>query len=597
MLWTPSLYLGGLTLALAAGGLGWGRGRKARDDPAWPGWLALVATVALAGSFGRFGGPFWVARLIPGVADGLGPHDPPQARERFDGFLPDGTGSVYGLLALVLPGFSLFRYPAKLLPIAAVAVAAFAGRGWDRLTRGETRAPERWCTAALAVTLALLTLMLAAQGPISAALGRLLPQEGEFGSAYATGALGATLRGLLHGGVILSLGVVLAKWAPRNSQLAGACALMVMTLDLALANAPLIWTAPQAEFDAMPEALRRIADAESAEPRKGGEPALDVYRIHRMEMTAPPFGHGSGTTRTLRSLVAWQRDTLEPLYGLPAGAQYSLFQGFLDNEDYVRFFGSELTSTTSSTYAVSQRGMSLWNARYLILSVTGNGWVESRGTRGLTRIYPLDSVVRNTRETERWISRQDWQLVQNHSAYPRAWLVHDVRIRPPSRGTSDPQYWELMQDLVYQASPSWRQPGRPNYDLRGVAFVETARAEEFAGSVSRTPPSPGESVAITRYEPQRVELVAQLKRPGLVILADACDAGWSLAIDGASAPIYRTNRMMRGAAVKAGRHRLVYTYNPTSWRIGAAVSLGGIAMLAALVPWAWAPRSSGYSPT
>jgi uncharacterized membrane protein YfhO len=91
-------------------------------------------------------------------------------------------------------------------------------------------------------------------------------------------------------------------------------------------------------------------------------------------------------------------------------------------------------------------------------------------------------------------------------------------------------------------------------------------------------------VAITRYGPQRVELVAQLERLGLVVLADAYDTGWWLAIDGVSAPIYRTNRMMRGAAVKAGRRTLVYTYYPASWRIGAALSMAGLVALAALIP-------------
>jgi hypothetical protein len=594
--------MGGLTVALAAGGLGWGRGRdrKPHDLPAWPGWLALVGAIALAASFGRFGGPFWLARAIPGVRAVLGPHDPPQGRERFDEFLPDGTGSVYGLLALLLPGFSLFRYPAKLLPFAALSVAALAGRGWDELLRGHSRAPRRWCLAGLALTLALVTLIHGAWGPITMTLGRRLSPHGELGPVNAAAAVAATLRGLLHGGVSLTLGLVLTKWAPRSPRAAGMVALLAMTLDLALANASLIWTVPQAEFDAMPHALRLIANAERGHRRgvEAGQTALDLYRVHRMEMTPPTFGQGPKASGRLGALVAWQRDSLEPLYGLPAGAQYTLFQGFLDNEDYVRFFDSEATSTTTtaSGYAVSRRGMSLWNARYVILPVSGNGWSGSSASLGLERIHPPNSIVRSAPEAERWIARQDWQLIRNLDAYPRAWLVHDVRIRKPSQGTGDPQYWELMQDLVYQSFPSWRQPGRPTYDLRGVAFVETAQPDAFAGMVSRTAPGPGESVVITRYEPQRVELSVQLDRPGLVVLADAYDPGWSLAIDGAAAPIHRTNRMMRGAAVKTGRHTLVYTYDPASWRIGAGVSAAGLAVLAALVPWAWAQRGTAIRP-
>ena len=165
-----------------------------------------------------------------------------------------------------------------------------------------------------------------------------------------------------------------------------------------------------------------------------------------------------------------------------------------------------------------------------------------------------------------------------------------VRVRKPIRGRTDPEHLELMQDLVYQADAFLRDPNRPLFNPRVSAFVETDQPQSLAGYVSRTLVDPAESVAVTRDEPQRVELVATLKRPGLVILASVDYPGWNLAIDGAPAPIYRTNRMMRGAAVKAGRHTLVYTYDPASFRIGAALSFAGLAALAALVPWARAQQ-------
>jgi hypothetical protein len=527
------------------------------------------------------------------VAEVLGPHDPLRRRERFDGFVPDGTGSVYGLLALVLPGFSLFRYPAKLLSVAALAVAALAGRGWERLTAGETRAIRRWCQAGLGVTLVLLVVCLAARGPIVATLARRLPADIEFGPVDPSAAIGATLRGLVHGGLVLLLGLVLAKIGPGRPRSAGALAVVVMTLDLGIANAPLIWTVPQGELDRVPQALQLIAEREGQ--AVGLRQSLDPYRVHRMEMAAPPATGGPLARRRLHAAVAWQRDTLEPLYGLPDGVQFTLFQGFLDNEDYVRFFDSESVAdspgSTSTTYRLSSRGMSLWNARYVILPVSTGGWFGGDARQRLERIHPPDSVARGAATTERWIAAQDWQLLRNPGAYPRAWLAHDVRVRPPVAGMGDPNYWDLMQDLVYQAFPSWRQPGRPLYDLRAVAFVETDHPESLAGAVSRTLPGPDERVEVTRYEPQRVELVAQLERPGLVVLADAYYPGWRLAIDGQSAPIYRTNRMMRGAAVKAGRHTLVYTYEPLSVRIGAGISLAGLVVFAALVPWAIRPRT------
>jgi hypothetical protein len=581
-LWTPSLYIGGLTLMLAASGMG--TTRKTRACAAWPVALLFIGGVALAASFGRFAGPLWWARCLPGLAEVLGPHDPHPDRQRIDGYLPDGTGSVYGLLALLLPGFSLFRYPAKLLPVTVLAVSALAGRGWDRLALGRTRVPRRWCLAGLGITLVLLIAVLAARGPLVGSLSRRIPATVEFGPVDPPAAVAATVRGLLHGGAMLAVGLALAMVAPRCPRGAGVVALLVMALDLGAANAPLVWTVPQAALDAMPEVHGTIAAAESK--RGDRSAAANLYRIHRMEMTAPLPEPGDAPAGRLRATVAWQRDTLEPLYGLPRGVQYTLFQGFLDHEDYVPFFASAPVTGLASGYAVSRWGMSLWNARYVILPVSSNGWMGGDAGSGLQRIAPADSVARDAEKAKHWIARHDWQLVRNGDAYPRAWLVHDVRVRKPIAGTSDPRHADLMQDLVYQALPAWRQPGRPTHDLRTVAFVETARPEAFAGAVSRTPPGPDEFVMITRYEPERVELVAQLERPGLVVLAEAFYPGWALEINGAPAPIYRTNRMMRGAHLRAGRHRLVFTYDPATFRVGRGLSVAGLLVLAGLVPWA-----------
>ena len=112
------------------------------------------------GSFGRFGGPLWLVRWLPGVAAVLGPHDPVIGVDRIDGFLEDGAGSVYGLLAAILPGFTLFRYPGKLLTFAALALAGLAGLGWDRLADGATRGRGAGL-AGLASTVAALILVLA----------------------------------------------------------------------------------------------------------------------------------------------------------------------------------------------------------------------------------------------------------------------------------------------------------------------------------------------------------------------------------------------------------------------------------------------------
>jgi uncharacterized membrane protein YfhO len=76
-----------------------------------------------------------------------------------------------------------------------------------------------------------------------------------------------------------------------------------------------------------------------------------------------------------------------------------------------------------------------------------------------------------------------------------------------------------------------------------------------------------------------VELNARLQTPGIVVLADIDYPGWRLSIDDQPAPIHRVNGFMRGAAVSAGRHRLIYTYEPRVFSIGLAISVGALGFL------------------
>jgi hypothetical protein len=601
-LWTPSLYLGGLTLILALGAAGM------RDSSPWQAWLRAAALLGLLASFGRFAGPLWWLRWLRGVLEFLGPTDPSGFELRSDGFLVDGSGSPYGLLAAVLPGFGLFRYPGKLLTIVALATSGLAGLGWDLVADGRTRQPARWCAWGLLIT-ALVALATAALRPwIVAGLAHRLIPDSAYGPIDLPAALVETRRALIHGGIILTLSLGLIHLAPRQPGRAGILALILVALDLGVANGRLVWTAPQSVFEGTPRIAELIADAERDDPAPG------PFRIHRMALWQPESFAKQGSPQRFAELTRWERDTLQPAYGLPLGVQYCLTQGVMELSDYLLFFRTqemklgpegarflEVPGGAAITY-FPRRGLDLWNARYFVLPIRTDNWKSpDRGYAALlpetTLIAPRAEVVVSP-QGESWRENEDWQLLRNKDAFPRAWLVHFARVRKPvsemSLTTSQrADRLELMKNLVYKEDPFWRVPDRQVYDLRSVAFVETDQPQELAGYISRTAVTPAESVAITRYEPQRVEILANLEHPGLVILADVYYPGWHLTIDGKPAPIYRTNRMMRGAAVQAGCHTLVYTYNPSSFRLGAVVSITGLLALVLLIPWARARRGCG----
>jgi hypothetical protein len=384
--------------------------------------------------------------------------------------------------------------------------------------------------------------------------------------------------------------------------------MLLLAVDLAVANARLIWTVPQAEFDAPSEAARQIEAAERSDPSPG------PFRIHRMTGSYPNHFSTAATADRFQGMIAWARATLYPLHALPLGLEYCATTGPLGLDDYAAFFQPQIMPLPAGTAQVlgapagrpvvyhPRRSFDMWGARYFVLPAVPDWGSLGRGFASFLNktdlVYPDPGVLherRNQEGQEPWGMRQDWQLRRNRDAYPRAWIVHYARIHPPA--TALDERASLMGILAFMNDPIWTDDDRPVFALRQAALIETDDKAALRGFSSRTPVGPSESVSVVKHEPQRVELRAAMERPGLVILADTYYPGWRLSIDGRPAPIFRANRMMRGAAVPAGEHTLIYTYEPKSFRIGAIVSaLGGILLLA--LAWsAWREPAASPGPS
>ncbi len=586
--WFDSLYMGGLALVLALSAA------RLSGGPPWRMWLTIVALVGIVTGCGKFASPLWWARCGPFAAT-LGPHDPMFGDVRLDSFLHDGAGSPYGLLSMLLPGFGAFRFPSKLLVFTAVGLSVLAGVGWDRVTVGaaEARRLRPLCLAGLGASVVGLILALAAHGRAVAYLIRLVEPDPMVGPADIAGGWVETQRALAHGTIVFAAILALTHWAPRRPRAAGALALLLLSADLAVANARLIMTVPQAMFDAPSQAARRIEAAERSDPSPG------PFRVHRMPGEwLPAHFATTHSNQRLRELIAWTRDTIRAPVALPLGLDYCTTIGTVELNDYADFFRKSLIPVPAEMARIlkipagrpvdysPRRSFDLWGARYFLLPATPD-WTS--GMHGLASfrdktklIHPGPEVLddRQDREGgEPWSVRQGWQLRRNQAVYPRAWVVHSAQLHAPAADADTRA--RMIRVLTYMNDSIWSDAGRHALDLRQTALIEVDDKEVLKGFLSPTPVGPSESVSVKKHEPQRVELLARLDRPGLVILADTYYPGWRLTIDGKSATIYRANRLMRAAAVPAGEHTLVYTYEPVSFRVGACLSAAGLIVLTA----------------
>ena len=113
-IWSPSLYMGIIPFLLAIVAL---RFRKSNPLTLWLSWSFLIF---LVGSLGYFG-LGWVINQVIFLWNGR----------------PTGLGSpfggVYWFFSLLLPGYDQFRYPAKLLTVAALMLSMLSARSFDAI--------------------------------------------------------------------------------------------------------------------------------------------------------------------------------------------------------------------------------------------------------------------------------------------------------------------------------------------------------------------------------------------------------------------------------------------------------------------------------
>ncbi len=589
-LWVPSLYLGVLPLVLAvrtmrffpqkpgyaSAGPGAASGAAAELLPspreeARVRWLSWMTMLFAAGSLG-WHGLGWVGnelRMALGAHRGEAwPIGPP-------------FGGVYWAMTVLLAGYSAFRYPGKLFTVATLGLAMLAAAGWDRAV-GPDRPQVRKCLARLAV--------LSAWGALAAILLKPawtralagVPASPQFGPFDAQGAFCDLVGGLVHTGAVaaVALGLLAAASSTRWARRLPAFLTILVALDVGVANRWMVGTAPQGLWRAnsvLAESIQRDA------LRRGQTGPVRVFR--RPAWTAQSWKNTLSASR-LAEIVQWNRNTLQPLHHLGVPLALAQVADAMNLADYRMWLAAARQTPDRQRPALlpGQEVLDAVGAAYVVLA--GNEVPEVGVRVKLAKQFPCDADV---------------SLWYNAEAYPRAWIVHRVvRLEPLGSTTPQAMLRRTREVLAHLKHPAV---------LRDVAVVEAQPANSAlpawgAGgiephtqpSLARQSAAAAEKCRIVRYEPCRVEIEVQLQQEGLVVLADQFYPGWTLEVASNGSPprrwpVLRTNRVMRGAWLPPGRHRLVYRYRPASFPIGALLSGVGWAAVGAWLGWDAARRT------
>jgi hypothetical protein len=162
---------------------------------------------------------------------------------------------------------------------------------------------------------------------------------------------------------------------------------------------------------------------------------------------------------------------------------------------------------------------------------------------------------------------RDLRIYANRAALPRVGVVDAQRIAP-----SDDAQLDAVLD--------------PSFDGRR-AVVTPVPLPGLRAAPGR---GPAGSARIVAYEPEHVVVDATARRPGELVLSDLHYPGWTVTLDGERADLHRVDYLLRGTTLPRGRHRVEFSYEPGSWRVGWIVSLVALLGLGGIVTVAVARR-------
>lgn len=170
--------------------------------------------------------------------------------------------------------------------------------------------------------------------------------------------------------------------------------------------------------------------------------------------------------------------------------------------------------------------------------------------------------VVNMLNTRYIIIHPEMAPVTNPYAMGNAWFVNDVKVV-----TSVKEELESLK-LV---------------DLSQKAIIHS----DFSDKLSEiTIGAEGGTIELTKYHPDKLEYVANVGSPQLVVFSEIYyPAGWKAYINGKRVPVLRANYILRALSIPAGESIIEFKFEPVSYRVGKIIAVLGSVILLGLIVW------------
>jgi hypothetical protein len=201
---------------------------------------------------------------------------------------------------------------------------------------------------------------------------------------------------------------------------------------------------------------------------------------------------------------------------------------------------------------LEQRFLALSSVKYVISANGLLAGVTSQPPGGTAPNRPFREIY------EKEVTISEFQF-----ALPRASLFYSAEVLPDEdviARLKDPTFDPLKQVIISAQSLPAEAAGAP-------------------GPFAAAAPVAARAARIVSYDSQHVQIETESDAPAILMLNDTHYPGWRVSINGQLAPMLQADYLFRAVVVPAGHATVEFAYAPTSFRLGALVSIATLVVL------------------
>ena len=157
---------------------------------------------------------------------------------------------------------------------------------------------------------------------------------------------------------------------------------------------------------------------------------------------------------------------------------------------------------------------------------------------------------------------------RNLSIDPAYSLVHSGDVKIYENLTVLPRAFTVHRaQMVASDGEALSLMQSPSFDPASEVVLVSAQMESLVPGTGRS------EAKIVSYQPERVEIETSLDSAGYLVLTDSYYPGWEAKVDGTPVPIERANLYFRAVHLEPGEHQVVFSYTPSSVRTGLGIGV------------------------